>query len=65
MAKRNRNLNVDVLGEVRRAMRILRRVEQSIIQRERVEKRQGEKRKAAFERMQQQAAQLGDFGEQG
>lgn len=41
---------LDVLGEVRRAMRILRRVERYLTQQERAEKRAGEKRKARLER---------------
>lgn len=41
---------LDVLGEVRRAMRILRRVERYLVQQERAAKRAGEKRKARFDR---------------
>ena len=36
--------HLDVLGEVRRAMRILRRVERYIVQQERAEKRAAEKK---------------------
>jgi hypothetical protein len=43
MSKRIAHL--DVLGEVRRAMRILRRVERYMLQRERAERRADEKRK--------------------
>lgn len=41
--------SLDVLGEVRRAMRILRRVERYMTQQERAAKRAGEKRKAALD----------------
>lgn len=47
---RRRIAALDVLGEVRRAMRILRRVERYLAQQERAEKRAGEKRKARFAR---------------
>jgi hypothetical protein len=47
---RRRVAALDVLGEVRRAMRILRRVERYLVQQERAEKRAGEKRKAKFDR---------------
>ena len=42
--------SLDVLGEVRRAMRILRRVERYLVQQERAARRAGEKRKAKFDR---------------
>jgi hypothetical protein len=42
--------HLDVLGETRRAMRILRRVERYLLQQERAAKRAGEKRKAKFAR---------------
>jgi hypothetical protein len=41
--------SLDVLGEVRRSMRILRRVERYLVQQERAAKRAGEKRKATLE----------------
>jgi hypothetical protein len=44
-----RQLQIDVLGEVRRAMRILRRVEKYLVQQEREAKRTGKKRQAKFE----------------
>jgi len=51
---------LDVLGEVRRAMRILRRVERYMVQEERAERRSGEKRKVAFERARATPAELGE-----
>jgi len=41
--------SLDVLGEARRAMRIMRRVERYLVQQERAARRAGEKRKASFE----------------
>lgn len=49
--------SLDVLGEVRRAQRILRRVTTYLEQQERAEHRRGDKRKATFERVQQRLAQ--------
>ena len=37
--RRSKIVQVDTLGEVRRALRILRRVERSLVQAERIEKR--------------------------
>jgi len=54
---------LDVLGEVRRALRILRRAERFMVQQERAEKRAGAKRRAAFVALQRASAD--DFGEQG
>lgn len=41
---------LDVLGEIRRAMRILRRAERYLVQQERAAARAGGKRKARFEK---------------
>jgi hypothetical protein len=48
VSRRRRINSLDVLGEVRRAMRILRRVELYLVQQERWTKRVGEKAKARF-----------------
>lgn len=56
----SRRINaLDVLGETRRAMRILRRVERYLVQQERDAKRQSEKRKQREERERATAAELG------
>lgn len=41
---------LDVLGGIRRAMRILRRTERYLVQQERAERRAGKKRAAKFDR---------------
>lgn len=49
--------SLDVLGEVRRAQRILRRVVRYLEQQERAERRRGEKRKTKFDRARERLAQ--------
>lgn len=57
---------LDVLGEVRRAMRILRRVERYLVQQERAAKRSGEKRAAAYKvKHHRDGTSDYEFGEQG
>lgn len=73
MSRRRRITSLDVLGEVRRAQRILRRVERYLAQQERAERRAGEKRKARDRRVPRftagelkgAAARLLELGEQG
>ena len=56
--------HLDVLGETRRALRILRRIERYLVQQERAAKRAGEKRKAKFHREQLEAGEPCELGGQ-
>lgn len=58
MARKIRSL--DVLGETRRALRVLRRIEKYLTQQERRARKAGEKRQAQFQRVQAELEQLGE-----
>lgn len=56
-----RSVSVDTLGEVRRALRILRRVERSLLQAERAEMRRGKKAAERLAAAQGEASRVEQF----